>query len=155
MSERYQFSYKVTDPIDNKLIVKFEDQYQFVSLKECSKNLKNEIHRLRKINRNRHEDILLYEKKHELKTSNVDDLYDGIKDRIVFNIRKMLRNIPKEKQDVYLFGDNGYEKVTIDKSRVIYVILTNDDINFKTLELSVNYNGIISYRVISETKTQI
>jgi hypothetical protein len=155
MSGRYQFSYKVTDPIDNKLIVKFEDQYQFVSLKECSKSLRNEIHRLRKINRNRHEDILFYEKKHELKASNVDDLYDGIKDRIVFNIRKMLRNIPKEIQDVYLFGDDGYEKVTVDKSRVIYVILTNDDINFQTLELSVNYNGIISYRVISEPKTQI
>ncbi|MCG7584688.1 hypothetical protein [Photobacterium sp. OFAV2-7] len=147
MARQCQFEYDITDPLDHKPLVTMKDGCCFISQSELPESVKNIIHRARRVNRNRREDVLHYKKHYNLNNKKIEHQYHGIKDKIVINIHKMLRNIPKESLTVYSLTSETSTKEQIDKNQIIYMVISIDDKHHKVLTLWVNSKGISSHSI--------
>lgn len=72
----------------------------------------------------------------------IDHSYHGVKDKIIINIQKMLRNIPEESQTVYTLDSDVSIEAELEKNQIIYMVVGWNNQNHKVMTLWVNSKGI-------------
>ncbi|MCY9852635.1 hypothetical protein [Vibrio mediterranei] len=143
MSRRCQFEYRITDPLDHWTLATMKDGCSFVSQKDLPEAIKKAIHGARKVNRNRREDVLYYKKRYNMKNNKkIEHSYHGVKDKILINIQKMLRNIPEESQTVYILDSDVSTEAQLEKNQIIYMVVGINNQHHKVMTLWVNSKGI-------------